>query len=308
MSNGRLIIFGGSGFVGGHLAATAIQQGWTVLVADTQHHPGLRAASWKHVDITNEEAVNQCIGETGPTAVVNVAALADIDRCQLEKELAWQINVSGARLVAQSCARYGIRHLVFSSDAVFNGRNGPYTETDQPDPLNYFGQTKAEAEKAILSIHLGAVLIRLSLVLGFPLTSGNSFLASLEEKLKLDQEIYCPVDEIRTPVDVHTLCQCVLELVSSSYVGLLHIGCTQSINRYELTRLVTQKMGYSTDLVRPQSSPAESPGRAPRHKNGILDVSRAQKLLNTRLPDLEGTIDQAIMDRPLSMGLLREVP
>lgn len=295
MAENRLIIFGGSGFVGGRLAALALQQGWRVLVADTAYHPGLGEAVWRPVDITQPESINKLIGETNPSAVVNLAAMTDIDRCEHEKDLARQINVQGARAVAQSCAHFGIHHLFISSDAVFNGRNGPYTELDQPDPLNYYGRTKAEAEKAILSIHLGAVIVRVSLVLGFSLTAGNSFLTSLADKLSAGVDVYCPPDEIRTPVDVHTLCQCVLELISGSYAGLLHIGCSQSVSRYELARLAAQIMGFPSSLIHPQSPPPDTAGSTPRHKNGLLDISKAQKVLKTPLLTLDETIQRAIM-------------
>jgi dTDP-4-dehydrorhamnose reductase len=294
MPEDRLIIFGGSGFVGGQLAALALLQGWNVIVADTSHHAGLGHAKWRQVDITNPESVNNLIGDTNPSAVVNLAAMADIDRCEREKDLAWQINVQGASSVAKSCAHFGIRHLYFSSDAVFNGRNGPYKEQDPPDPLNYYGKTKAEAEEVILSTHLGAVVIRISLVLGFPLTAGNSFLSSLSNKLNAGAEIFCPMDEIRTPVDVYTLCQCVLELITGSYAGLLHIGCNQGASRYELTRLAALRLGYPTSLVRPQSAPSDT-GRAPRHKNGLLDISKALKTLRTPLLTLDETIERAII-------------
>ena len=294
MHRSRIIIFGGSGFVGGRLAALALLQGWRVLVADTTYHPALGSVEWRPVDITDAETVNQMIGETNPSAAVNLAALADIDRCEREKELAWQVNVHGASIVAQSCAHFGIRHLYFSSDAVFNGRNGPYSEADLPDPLNYYGRTKAEAENAILSLHLGAVVVRISWVLGFPITAGNSFLAGLADKLAAGKEVYCPQDEIRTPVDVHTLCQCVLELLSGSYSGLLHLGCMGSASRYEITRSLALKMGYPASLIRPQTTPTDA-NRAPRHKNGLLDVTKALKVLRTPLLTLDETIDRAIM-------------
>ena len=123
-----------------------------------------------------------------PDAVVNVAAIADIDFVEREQDLAHQVNVTGARNIADSCARRGIRYVFFSSDAVFDGEGGPYREEDAPNPVNYYGKTKLEAEQAVLTAHPAAAVIRISLVLGYPVTSGNSFFASLESKLAAGQD------------------------------------------------------------------------------------------------------------------------
>jgi len=291
----KLLVFGGNGFVGGNLAKLALEQGWQVVVADLAPQPRVEGAKWIGVDIIQPDQIWQAFEETQPDAVVNVAALADIDRVESDRELAWKINVDGARWIAKNCARSGSAHVFFSSDAVFDGVQGPYTEDDLPNPVNFYGVTKAEAEAAVLASHPGAAVIRISLVLGLPRTTGNSFVAGLQEKLRSGKEVVCPPDEIRTPVDVHTLSACVLELASNRFAGLLHIGSTQSIDRYSLTRRVAQEMGYSQDLVKPQAEQQEQTGRAPRHKKGILDVTKARRVLNTRLPSLDETIHRALI-------------
>jgi dTDP-4-dehydrorhamnose reductase len=268
-------------------------------VADSLYRPGIEDADWKIVDITERDAVDKAIEEVRPDAVVNVAAVADIDKAEQEKDLAWKVNVEGAQVLAESCAGRGIKYVFFSSDAVFDGQGSLYAEEDKPNPVNYYGYTKAEAEKAVLEAHPQAVVIRISLVLGFPVTGGNSFWAGLESKLKAGQEILCPTDEIRTPVDVTTLSECVLELAENDFSGILHIGATDSINRYELIRKLAKKMGFDEGLVRPQGLPPARPDRAPRHKNGIISVSKAQRVLGTKLLSLDESIERAIAERQI---------
>ncbi len=291
----KLLVFGGNGFVGGNLVELALEQGWQVVVADLAVYPRVDGARWIGVDITQPDQILQVFQETKPDAVVNVAALADIDRVERDREFAWKINVDGARWVAHNCATIGTPYVFFSSDAVFDGLQGPYVEENLPNPVNYYGVTKAEAERAVLVSHPGAAVIRISLVLGMPRTTGNSFMAGLQEKLRVGKVVLCPPDEIRTPLDVHTLSACVLELMSVRFSGLLHIGCTESIDRYTLTRRLAQEMGYTQDLVQAQADFGDQPGRAPRHKNGILDVSKARRVLNTRLLSLDETIHNALI-------------
>ena len=292
----KLLIFGGSGFVGGNLVMTACKRNWEVSIADNRPIP---QAEWWLVNILDREMVDKVIEDVKPTAVVNVAAVADIDQAEREQELADKVNVEGARYIAESCAKRGIRLVFFSSDAVFDGQGGLYDEEDIPNPINYYGRTKAEAEKAVLQACPSAAIIRISLVLGFPVTSGNSFFANLESKLREGREIFCPTDEVRTPVDVTTLSECVLELCENDFSGLIHIGATDSLNRYELTRKITRRMGFDETMIKPQVQEEPKPERAPRHKNGIISVVKAQRILETRLLSTEEGIKRAFNERPV---------
>lgn len=293
----KLMIFGGSGFVGGNMTKIAQKKGWKVYIADSFFRPGLDDVEWITVNITDKAAVAKAIEEVMPDAVVNVAAIADVDKAEQEKDLAWNVNVEGARNIAENCAKNKIKYVFFSSDAVFDGEGSGYTEEDQPKPVNYYGETKAEAEKAVLGAHPGAVVIRISLVIGLPVTGGNSFFGGLESKLKEGKEVLCPVNEVRTPIDVLTLCESVLELSENDYTGILHIGATDFINRFELTKKAAVMMGFDVNLVKLQSAEDVKPGRAPRHVNGIISVKKAQAVLKTKMLSVEQGIERAIKQR-----------
>lgn len=292
-----MLIFGGGGFVGGNLATIAHHRGWEVAVAERTIKPGLDFASWIPLDITNKQAVKESIDQVIPGIVVNLAAMADIDKAERERQQTWKINVDGARNVAECCAVAGVRHIYFSSDAVFDGEQDHYVEEALPAPLNFYGQTKAEAEKAVLAVYPKSVVVRVSLVLGFPVTGGNSFFAGLAAKLKTGTQIPVPGDEIRTPVDVITLSESVLELAENDYAGILHIGSTDSMDRYSLTRKIVYKMGYDQELVVPVDMRETQPDRAPRHKNGVLEVAKAQELLTVKLLRVNTGILRAFNDR-----------
>ena len=286
----RLVIFGGSGFVGGNMTKIAEQKGWQVVIADNRSVP---QAEYRLVDITDKDSVEKVIEEIKPAAVVNVAAIADIDLAEREKELAYKVNVDGAKNVAESCTSRGIRYVFFSSDAVFGGEKSSYKEDDPVSPVNYYGKTKMEAEKAVLKACPSAAIIRISLVLGYPIESGNSFFANLLSKLKEGKDILSPTYEIRTPVDVYTLSECVLELCENEYSGVLHIGATDSISRYNLTRKLSRQMGYDEKTIKPQTAPEVKVGRAPRHNNGIINVAKAKGLLKIKLLSTDESIQRA---------------
>jgi dTDP-4-dehydrorhamnose reductase len=290
----KIMIFGGSGFVGGNLAHLAQQKGWQVCIADTRPGP---QGEWRPVDITDAASVDAAIAAELPAVVVNLAAIADIDLAEREQELAYKVNVAGARHVAESCARRAIRYIFFSSDAVFDGEGSAYSESDAPAPVNFYGRTKLEAELAVRQAHPAAAIVRISLVLGYPLASGNSFYAALEGKLKEGKPVTAPTYEVRTPVDVFTLAGCVLELCDNDVSGPIHLGATDSISRFDLSQKLARIMGFDQNLILPQSQPETKPGRAPRHRNGVIRVDLAQRTLKTRLLSSEEGILCAFRER-----------
>ena len=296
--SGRLLVFGGGGFVGGNLCTLALGMGWEVHVADAKVRDAITGATWHAVDITHAEDVRALVHDVRPEAVVDLAAVADVDRAERERDLARSVNVEAARVIAAASASAGARCIYFSSDAVFAGTAERYAEGDPPDPVNWYGRTKADGELAVRGACPGAVIVRISLVLGFPVTDGNSFLAGLEQKLAAGVAVPCPTEEIRTPIDVLTLCACVLELCRSPFSGAIHLGATSSVDRYTLTRAAAAHLGVNQALVTVQQHGQPQAGRAARHRRGVISVDKAKGLLATPLLDWEKTLQKAFDDRP----------
>jgi dTDP-4-dehydrorhamnose reductase len=294
----RLLVFGGGGFVGGNLCTLALSRQWEVHVADSAVRNTLRRVSWHALDITREPEVRALLAEVQPSAVVDLAAVADVDRAERERELARAVNVDAARAIAAACAKAGSRCVYFSSDAVFAGTAERYVEEDPTGPVNWYGRTKADGEQAVRGVCPDAVIVRISLVLGFPVTDGNSFLAGLEKKLASGATVPCPADEIRTPIDVATLASCVLELCTGDFRGAIHLGSTDSVDRLTLTRRAAALMGAAPTQVAELQSGTPQPGRAPRHARGVISVEKARALLATPLLTWERSLQKAFDERP----------
>ena len=294
----RLLIFGASGFTGSNLALAAIRQGWETASAGRQVVDWIEGLSTYAADLAVPSSIEAVFAAFRPHAVVNCAAMANIDRVEREQELAWQVNVTGAAAIAECCARDNARCVYLSSDAVFDGCAETYSEDNPTAPLNFYGQTKVASEKQVLAACPDAAVVRVSLILGYPLRSGNSFLAMLKQKLETGEGVFAPQDEIRTPVDIHTLCAVLLELCERPISGILHIGATRAIDRLDLTRRLARELGYSTDSVRAAPSQTDA-NRAPRHKKGAISINKAQQLLQTPLPDLEDAIRYAVHGKNL---------
>ena len=286
----RLLIVGASGFVGSRWALAA-QQNFEVFAGSRTPSGQNRPVA---IDITDPASVRAAFDAVRPEFVTHLAALSDIDRCERERALAEQINYYGALNVARECARTGTRLLYTSTDAVFDGTKHIYYEHDPPSPLNWYGQTKARAERAIAELLPSAAIVRLSLVLGkSTLGGGNSYLEKVIGNLNAGNKIVTPTFEFRNPIDVGTLCDFLLELTPlSDATGIFHIGASDKMSRYDLACAIARQLGYDPALIVAQNEPV--PGRAPRGQDDFLVTDRLRQFCRTAVPSCQQVIERAV--------------
>jgi len=286
-SRRSLLIMGGNGFVGQHLAKIA-RASWTVYIAD-QALQGSTDNCFQ-LDVSDADDVRSLCEKVRPYAVVNLAAISDIDLCEREPAHARAVNVLGAAHVAGACARLGARLVFLSSAAIFDGLKHGYREDDPPNPLSVYGQTKFEAEKAINAILPSAIIVRPALVLGFSRAHGtNALLNKWVESWSQGKPVTVPSEEYRNPVDAEMLARIVLCLAEhSSAKGVFHVGSLDSASRYEIAQKVAKVLGYSPSLIIPQRE--YSPDRAPRGRDHFLLTDR----INQTCYITPGTIDQVV--------------
>jgi len=161
--------------------------------------------------------VRSALEQTRPDVVALAAGLSDIDDCERRPAIARATNVVGAANVARECARVGARLVFASSGAVFDGDAPEYAEGGSPNPLSVYGKTKAEAEREVTAECPGAIVVRLSLVLGIGLARGtNSWLDRVRAKFEAAQPVIVARDEYRNAIDVENAAQWMLDLAASS--------------------------------------------------------------------------------------------
>lgn len=293
----KLLITGAGGFVAGSVLTHAGKV-WAVYAIDRiQFSDAPGNIHYHNLDLLDQNNLTKLFHQINPAAVIHTAALADIDFCQNNPALAGQINVGITQSLADLCAATGAKLILCSTDSVFDGRKGNYTETDLPNPVNFYAETKVKAE-AIVSALPNGVVARLALVLGLPvLGSGNSFLAKTIDKLKRGEPVNFPENEIRTPIDIITLGKSLVELAGNDFTGTVHLAGNTRINRFEMARQIAEKSGYSKELIVAVNSNALA-GRASRPNDASLDNRLAQKILNTPMRSLLEGLDLTLNFKP----------
>ena len=282
----KLLITGFNGFVAGSVIAHAKGK-WEIHGIDITGSPENEPGIYYHtLDLLDNQKIKTLFSEICPDAVIHTAAMANIDVCQNNQEKAEKVNVGITRTIAGLCAELGAKMILCSTDTVFDGKKGDYTEKDTPHAVNFYAGTKIKAEQIVLSASPKNVVARLSLVMGLPVMGqGNSFLADTIEKLKKGDQIPFPVNEIRTPLDVITLGSALVELAGNLYGGIIHLSGSTKINRYQMAREIAKTLGYSPELILSTDSNAME-GRAARPNDASMDNTLARQILKTPMRSL----------------------
>ncbi len=272
-----LLITGGSGYLGQRLVRCA-QAHWDVTATYLSRRPLISDCRWTRLDVREAEQVVRLFEQVAPQVVIHTAALRggeDLNR----------VNVDGTRHVFLAAARVSARMIHLSTDALFDGRQGNYVESDSPSAITPYGRSKAGAEALLAELMPQATVVRTSLISGFDTLDHQTHW--MLEMLCQGQLVRLFTDERRCPIWVETLAAALIELATQYHAGVLHVAGGQALDRYEFgTRLLCF---HGADLSGVVPARASALGLV-RPLDCTLDITRAKKLLKTPLLGVDETI------------------
>jgi len=211
--------------------------------------------------------------------VIHCAALSRTKDCEQDPESARRINVEVTAHLAQLS-----RHIPFvflSSGEVFDGRTGWYGETDTPNPINVYGQTKMEAERAVLQNPLHAV-VRIVLTAGTSEIGNRSFVEDMCRTAQAGKEVTLYADEFRCPLPAGVIARAIWELVDCKQPGLYHLGGSERLSRWEIGESLLP--WYPELKGRLVEGSARNHSGSPRPVDLSLRYDKIQSLLSFRIP------------------------
>jgi len=278
----RVLVVGASGLIGGKVARSFASSG-SVVLGTFRSHP-LEGLS--RLDICNEAETMRIVDDFNPDLIAHAAALTNVDLCETERDSCYRTNVTATQNLVKCARKVGAKLVYFSTDYIFDGNNGPYSEEDPPNPINFYGTCKLEAEKAIRGMD-DFLIARTTVVYGWERQEKN-FVMNLANRLQRGERVHVPVDQIGTPTYADNLAEAIVDLVDKREKGVFNIAGPDLIDRYTFARMVAEVFQLPQALIVPRKT-TDLGQKAARPLNGGLKINKLKLVSSvTMLPPRQG--------------------
>jgi dTDP-4-dehydrorhamnose reductase len=246
----RLLVTGGSGFVGWNLTRLARERGHDVTYTYHEHDVGRDGATAQEMDLRRPAQVREVVGESDPEAVVHAAATTDVDACERNPVRARRINVEGTRHVVDAAEAVDARTVLISTSFVFDGTAHEHREDDERNPVNRYGESKADTERVVESTACDPLVVRTDQPYGFAEPwQGGTMVDWTLERLDRGEPFRVFTDWYNDPIHVDDLNRVVLALLDGGHAGRYHAVGPDFVSRYEWALAIAAAFDRPTEPI-----------------------------------------------------------
>jgi dTDP-4-dehydrorhamnose reductase len=278
----KILVTGANGLLGQSLLRQLSDRHYTVVATGRGAQRANGNASsipYSDIDITDGPAIEKFILEQQPSVIVHAAAMTQVDQCEVNKQDCYNVNVTATRFIIDAAKQVGSKFIFVSTDFIFDGTEGPYSEDAEADPLNYYGSTKMVAEKAVMESRLDWAIARTILVYGnAPQTGRTNILGFIKDSLASGKNIRMVNDQVRTPTYVEDLANGIVLIIDKNAQGIFNISGNEQMTPNDIAVAVAKHFGYNETLIQ-QSKSSDINQPAVRPPVTGFDISKAKKLL-----------------------------
>lgn len=255
------------------------------------------------VDISTAVGRDGLVDKTQPSIVLHSAAISSIEECAANPELAWEVNVAASADLAGQAARANAAFVYISTDAVFDGSKGAYTERDEPTPNTDYGHTKLAGERAVLDANPQALVARVNFY-GWSPTGRRSLAEFFHTRLARGEKVNGFTDTVVSTLYVGDLVDSIERLVAVGASGIVNVVSSEPTSKFDFGRSLATAFGFDAELVQPAlSTDFLSVKRGSRLD---LDTSKIAGLLGHAPANQQQGIDHLVADyaagRPAAVG------
>jgi len=270
----RILVTGAGGLLGSKLVHVLSRE-YEVTPTHNMKPPDPNSL---RMDIVDKKAVLRVFNMVSPDMVVHAAAMTNVDRCETNRELAWNINVLGTMNIAERCAENGARLIYVSTDYVFDGDKGCYEEDDEANPINYYGLTKLKGEEFVREFCKDSVIARTSVVYGWHPTKVN-FATWVVDSLRNRRRINVAEDHYNSPTLADDLAEIIGRIMGSKGFGVYHASGSERISRFEFALKIADTFELDRSLLKPVKMRDIEAWIAKRPKDSSLCVDKLRENL-----------------------------
>lgn len=277
----KILITGANGFLGYYLTAKLLKYGHEI-IASGKGECRLTVTSDKYfqyeaLDFTNPFAVHDIFEKHKPEIIVHAGAMTKPDDCEQEQWQAYLSNVEGTVTMLLNAEEQKAFFIYVSTDFVFDGEKGFYSEDAIPNPVNFYGKTKAEAEDAVKEYAFDWTIIRTSLVYGIPVAGRGNLLTVVKEKLEKGEEYKVVDDQVRTPTYVEDLADGIVSIIEKKATGIYHLSGEEMLTPYQMACQTADHLQLDSTLIKKVTADNFSqPARRPLRTNFIIEKAKKE--------------------------------
>ncbi len=276
----RILIIGSNGMLGQNVVLQFKQtKKYEVQLASFEDESYFKEIPYKKINIAEKKEVKKLLMEFFPDFVINLAAYTNVDKSESDRETCWNVNVNAIEYLAKYCVPSNAHLINISSDYVFDGKNGPYSEKDLPNPISYYGRSKLAGENIIKKFNIPYTIIRTNVLFGYAEFGRPDFVKWVVNSLKAGNPIRIVTDQINNPTYLEDIAGAIKNICDLNKTGLYNIGGAELLNRYEFTERIAEYFNLDLDLVS-QILTEELKQPAPRPLNSGLINLKAETELN----------------------------
>lgn len=289
----RVLITGSNGLLGQKLVKYCVENEIDFLATSfgSNRNSNCSEDYYQSLDITDSKNVSAVLSGFEPTHIINTAALTNVDKCDDDIEKCHEINVLGVEYLLEYAKIKKCHLQQISTDFIFDGKKGGYTEEDDPNPLSEYGKSKLLAEQKIVSSgYSNYSIVRTSVVYGVgeKLSKSNIVLWAVSE-LKKSNPIKIVDDQFRAPTFANDLAEGCMKILELNKTGVFNLTGPKVLSMYEFVVAIGEYLKAPNHLITPITTEILNQ-KAPRPKNSGLDLTKSKLALNYSPSDIKSAL------------------
>lgn len=245
-------ITGGNGLLGSKViqAAEGLYQIFSI---DLHEKPFLLPGNGAYIsaDICDGEHLFQKLDSLPLNGIIHTAAFTDVDGCESQKEKAFAVNVIGVENVVKYCADKQIKLVHLSTDYVFDGKSGPYSEKDEPNPISYYAKTKLEGERIVQKLMGNFAIARTTVLYGYMPCARPNFVTWLIDRLSNKRSVRIVSSQYGNPTLADDLASALMVLFEKDVTGIYNTTGRDWMNRFEFAQKIAEVFELDLKQIHP---------------------------------------------------------
>jgi len=292
----KLFVLGGSGLIGNAIVKKAKDE-FDVLTTYYRNSVAIDNVNSFECYFPNDlDKLEEVVKKEKPDVIVNTMGYSNIDFCESNKNNTEKLHVETTERICNICESNGSKQIFLSSDYVFDGEKGDYSENDIPNPVNFYGLSKLKAEQLILKSPINTV-IRTSVIYDWDYRA--RFFNSVIKNLQNNQEFKATTDVYNSVTLLDNLVESIFKVIKLDQNGIFHVVDSTCMNRYEFAKIIAKKFQLDEKLIKTVSVQDDSKNIAKRPKNACLNNSKAKKELGLNFGTIEEGVNMVFMKSQL---------